>query len=66
MSSATYHQRPMEFPKYLGDNIIEESDIPIFSQYAFQLYDKNDTGVLSRGEILEMHRSLRQLSVLPA
>jgi hypothetical protein len=53
------------FPTHLGPNHIVVEDIPLFSQYAFQLFDKDETGVLSRGEILELHRSLRMLSVLP-
>lgn len=56
---------PEPFPDYLGPNHIDMDDIPIISQYAFSLFDKGNTGVLSRAEIVELHRALRMMSVLP-
>lgn len=51
------------FPEYLGTNIIDTQDVPLLSQYIFGLFDKNDTGMLSRGEILEIDKRLGMMSL---
>lgn len=51
-----------QLPEYLGEGLLDQSDIASFSQYAFQAFDENNTGVLSRGEILQMMDLTRQIS----